>query len=90
MKSLGYLREMNMKSRKEVTKAVATRYRNETRKGKKSILDEFCKITGYNRDYATSLLRAKAIKASGKKETPNNHPMAQGALHSIPTKPFIS
>jgi len=65
---------MNMRTRKEVTKAVAVRYRNETRKGKKAILDEFCKITGYNRDYATSLLRAKATKGSGKKGKPK-HPI---------------
>ena len=69
---------MNMRTRKEVSKAVAIRYRNETRKGKKSILDEFCKITGYNRDYATSLLRAKAINSSGKKRKPKQSSYGTG------------
>lgn len=65
---------MRMRTRKEVTKAVASRYRRETRKGKQVLLDEFCKTTGYNRDYAASVLRAKATEGSGKKVTAK-HPL---------------
>ena len=53
--------EMTMRTQKELTKAVATRYVKEKRKGKKAILDEFCKTTAYNRDYAAFLLRTKAL-----------------------------
>ena len=46
--------EMTMRTRKELTKTVATRYVKENRKGKNVMLDEFCKTAGYNRDYAAS------------------------------------
>lgn len=46
-----------MKSRKELTKVTARRYRRSNRKGKTTILDEFVASTGYNRAYAALLLR---------------------------------
>lgn len=46
-----------MKARRELTKASVKRYRASTRKGKAVLLNEFCAATGYNRDYAATLLR---------------------------------
>ena len=48
---------MSMRSRKELTRAVARRYRLANRKMKGDILDEFCAATGYARSYAATLLR---------------------------------
>ncbi len=47
---------LSMKQRKALTQEIARRYRRETKQGKKTILDEFCMTTGYNRKYATNLL----------------------------------
>ena len=49
--------EMSMKSRKELSQALARRYRSADRKGKTGILNEFVAATGYNRCYAAMLLR---------------------------------
>ena len=61
--------EMSMKSRKELSQAVARRYRKANRKGKTRILDEFVAATGYNRSYAAMLLRnyrgARTVASSG-------------------------
>jgi len=45
-----------MKIRKAISKTIAERYRNSSKKEKTKILDEFTKITGYNRSYAIYLL----------------------------------
>lgn len=45
-----------MKSRKELTREVANRYRTTSKKGKTIILNEFVSSTGYNRLYAVLLL----------------------------------
>ncbi len=48
---------LTMKERKAVTREVATRYQRATKGEKRLILDEFIKLTGYNRSYAAYLLR---------------------------------
>ena len=48
--------ELSMKSRKELTRVTARRYRRASRKGKGVILNEFVAGTGYNRAYAAMLL----------------------------------
>jgi len=50
--------EMTMKTRKELTKTIARRYIKAGRQGKSTILTEFCLSTGFNRDYAATLLRS--------------------------------
>ena len=45
-----------MKVREEISKAVVKRYKKSSKKEKDKILDEFTKITGYNRIYASWLL----------------------------------
>jgi hypothetical protein len=49
--------EMSMKSRKELSTAIARRYRKAGRKVKGRILDEFVAATGYCGAYAAMLLR---------------------------------
>ena len=49
-------KEIEMKVRKEISKAVVKRYKKSSKKEKGKILDEFTKITGYNRSYASWLL----------------------------------
>jgi hypothetical protein len=46
-----------MGTRRELTRATAARYRQARRAVKGTILDEFCELTGYNRCYASNLLR---------------------------------
>jgi len=54
---------MNMKARRELTKASVKRYLSSKRKGKALLLNEFCAATGYNRDYAAELLRTWGKKS---------------------------
>ncbi|MGB9716572.1 MAG: hypothetical protein ACPL1G_09235 [Thermodesulfovibrionales bacterium] len=46
-----------MKERKKLTKIVSERYQKSSKKQKGVILDEFVALTGYDRCYASYLLR---------------------------------
>jgi hypothetical protein len=48
---------LTMSQRKAVTRAMATRYRASSRKGKAKVLDELCGLTGRHRDHARKALR---------------------------------
>ena len=54
--------EMTMKSRQELTRVTARRYRKSKRPEKITILDEFVAATGYNRAYAATLLRNYGLR----------------------------
>jgi len=54
-----------MKHRKAVTSEVQDRYIKATKKGRTTILDEFCTTTGYNRVYAARILGLKVGKVIG-------------------------
>ena len=73
---------MNMKARRELTKASVKRYLSSKRKGKALLLNEFCAATGYNRDYAAALLRTwgKKSKVEPGAGSPARHatPKAKG------------
>jgi hypothetical protein len=49
-------RPVSAATRRELRAAVAVRYREADRQGKKAILDEFVKVTGYHRKHAIRLL----------------------------------
>ena len=42
-------RPLSLKTRRELTEAIIDRYQAAYRPGKKAILDEFAKLTGYHR-----------------------------------------
>lgn len=48
--------ELSMRQKHAITRKIAVRYRKATKIEKTHILDEFTKITGYNRKYAIHLL----------------------------------
>lgn len=54
--------ELNMKEKKSITKKLAEKYKKISKKGKNNILNNFIEITGYNRDYASFLLRSHGKK----------------------------
>jgi hypothetical protein len=59
---------LTMKERQSVTAVVAGRYRKARKRNKGQILDEFTQLTGYNRSYATCVLRnvGKRIRLTNK------------------------
>jgi hypothetical protein len=48
---------LTMQERRSVSAVVAMRYQKSTKKEKSTILGEYIQLTGYNRSYATFLLR---------------------------------
>ncbi|MCG9478686.1 MAG: hypothetical protein K9H14_00575 [Actinomycetia bacterium] len=54
-----------MRYKKAVTSELKKRYNKSTKKQKGAILDEFTAITGYNRSYASWILKAKKQKIIG-------------------------
>ena len=48
---------LNMRPKKEIPAEVQARYKKAPKKQKKIILDEFVALTGYNRNYASRMLR---------------------------------
>jgi len=67
----GAFMSLTLKERRAVVIEVAKRYNKERKKEKGKILNEFVKLTGYNRCYASYLLRTyeKKIVVYGKKGT---------------------
>jgi hypothetical protein len=55
---------MTLTTRKELTATINRRYRGTDRKGKKLILDEFIKVTGYHRKHAIRILTAPPVSAA--------------------------
>jgi len=53
---------LNMKEKQAVTREYKPRYQKASKKDKKSLLDEFTKLTGYHRKSAIRLLCAKPTK----------------------------
>ena len=49
---------LTMREKKALTNEIAVRYRRESKSGKQTILDEFCRATGYHRKYALQLLNS--------------------------------
>lgn len=47
---------LKMSEKRSITRETAPRYKRADKKGKQRILDEYTRITGYNRKYAIHLL----------------------------------
>ena len=56
---------LDMRQKKAVTKELKARYSQATKKRKTIMLDEFCAVTGYNRCYASFILKIKKQKVLG-------------------------
>jgi hypothetical protein len=54
-------RPTSLGTRRELTASIAERYQTANRLGKKAILDEFVKLTGYHRKHAIRVLRRKQM-----------------------------
>ncbi|MHB8281070.1 MAG: transposase, partial [Candidatus Humimicrobiaceae bacterium] len=54
-----------MKQKQAITKELKTRYNKATKKEKIKILDEFTALTGYNRCYASCILKIRKEKVIG-------------------------
>ncbi|GHU15219.1 hypothetical protein FACS1894163_01180 [Spirochaetia bacterium] len=71
---------LKMSEKKALTKEISARYRQAEQKEKTAILDEFIKTSGYNRKYASRMLKQQGLKKKGKatkKKRSSNH---QGKL----------
>lgn len=75
-------RPISLKTRRELTAAVAERYRAADRQSKKAILDEFVKITGYHRKHAIRIL-------SGKQVTQQKKPLGRRIYHEAVDEALI-
>jgi len=56
---------LDMKQKQAITKELKERYNKATKKEKTKILDEFIALTGYNRCYASCILKTKKEKVIG-------------------------
>ena len=56
---------LDMRQKKAITKELRTRYSKASKKQKTKMLDEFCAVTGYNRCYASWILKIKKGKVLG-------------------------
>lgn len=79
---------MNMHSKNELTKSVATRYFNATKKGKGIILTEFCLNTCYERKYAIKKLRKaffcpRDTKERGRRKKTSKYMMVKPILKKL-------
>jgi len=60
---------LDMRQKKAVTKELKKRYAKVAKKQKGVMLDEFCAVTGYNRCYASWILKIKKDKVLGYMKT---------------------
>ena len=60
---------LDMRQKKAVTKELKKRYSKATKKKKSIMLDEFCATTGYNRSYASWILKIKKDRVLGYMKT---------------------
>jgi len=56
---------LDMKQKQAITKELKTRYNKAAKKEKVKILDEFTALTGYNRCYASCILKIRKEKVLG-------------------------
>lgn len=61
---------MSQKAKREYLREIKPRYKKANKAEKKKILNEFCKVCGYNRKYAIYLLNKRNQKTTAKKKRP--------------------
>lgn len=71
---------LKMSEKKALTKEIGARYRKAGRKEKTDILDEFIKTSGYNRKYASRMLKQQGLKKKGKAAKKKRAGNRQGKL----------
>jgi len=59
-------RPLSLETRRELSAAIAERYRVADRQSKKAILDEFVKVTGYHRKHAIRMMNGEQVKEQKK------------------------
>lgn len=59
---------LTMREKAAVVREMRRDYKKAGKQGKGRLLDELCRLTGYNRCYASELLRQKQVVVSKKKE----------------------
>jgi hypothetical protein len=71
---------ISMGARREITVAVAARYRSAGRREKGLVLDELCKLTGWHRKHAIrKLADSKALPPGASPDTPRRREPTYGA-----------
>ena len=60
-------RPISLETRRELSAAIAERYRAADRQSKKAILDEFVKVTDYHRNHAIRILGGRQMTELQKK-----------------------
>ena len=77
--------QISMGARREITAAVAERYRQAGRVGKAGILDELCAVTGWHRKHAVRALAANAVAPAGapRQRKPTYGPGIKDALVAL-------
>jgi hypothetical protein len=53
-----------MREKRSVIRELSERYRQGSKKQKRELLDEVCALTGYNRSYASELLKRKSVRVT--------------------------
>lgn len=77
---------MARRSKREYLRSIYKRYRHARRAEKRMILEEFCKVCGYNRKYAIWLLNRPLPKAAVPKRTISRSPTYSQAMVGILAK----
>jgi hypothetical protein len=72
---------VTLRSRWEYLRRIYDRYRGALKAAKTGILDEFCKVAGYHRKYATRLLNGPPPEA----KPPRRKRRARGSTYSVQT-----
>ena len=67
---------MDLRSRWEYVRRIYGRYRGAVKEAKGRILDEFCKVAGYHRKYATRLLNGPPPEAKPPRRRPRTRRMS--------------
>jgi len=77
---------MARQSKREYLRSIYQRYRRARRAQKTAMLEEFCKVCGYNRKYAIWLLSHPLPKAVGPRRTTSRSPTYSKAMVGILAK----